>query len=339
MDRDIAQKRLEDYNDVFADIFNNLVFHGNQILEEDRLEPFPTEAFTRKIDGGLRQGNGDVRKVDRRNGRYRLIYGTENQDGPDNTMPERIMGYEFAAYEEQIKEFMARNEQEGNRAYGKRIHDNQRLAPVVTVVLYFGGANSWQGPRHLHDMLEFPAEIEEKIKPFVADYPMNLVDLSKVPKEVRQRMTSDFRFVVEYLACRNHPAEMKKFMSDNERVIRHPVEFLDVMSELASDARYRRIRDQLMEQERAGHKKEDLTMWKIEDEIENRGIEKGIKQGEWLKMIFLIRKKCQKGKDLRETAEDLEEDVSMIRPIYELISLHPEMGDAEILSRYQALKQ
>ncbi len=336
MDRDIAEKRLEDYNDVFADIFNNLVFHGNQILEEDKLEPFPTEAFTRRADGGFRQGNGDVRKVDRRNGRYRLIYGTENQDGPDNTMPERIMGYEYASYEEQIKQFMAQNEKEGNRAYTKRIHDHQRLAPVVTVVLHYGGV--WQRPRSLHDMLEFPTEIEEEIKPFVADYPMNLVDLATVPEEVRQRMTSDFRFVVEYLACRNRPEKMKKFMSDNERVIRHPVEFLEVMSELASDGRYKIIRNQLIEQEKAGHKKEDLTMWKIEDEIENRGIEKGIKQGEWLKMIVLIRKKCQKGKDVQETAEELEEDVSIIRPIYDLITLHPEMGDQEILSRYQSLK-
>ena len=83
-------------------------------------------------------------------------------------------------------------------------------------------------------------------------------------------------------------------------------------------------------------------MWKIEDEIENRGIEKGIekgiKQGEWLKMIVLIRKKCQKGKDVQETAEELEEDVSIIRPIYDLITLHPEMGDQEILARYQSLK-
>ena len=163
---------------------------------------------------------------------------------------------------------------------------------------------------------------------------MNLVDLATVPKEVRQRMTSDFRFVVEYLACRNRPEEMKKFMSDNERVIRHPVEFLDVMSELASDGRYKIIRNQLIEQEKAGHKKEDLTMWKIEDEIENRGIEKG----EWLKMIVLIRKKYQKGKDVQKTAEELEEDVSIIRPIYDLITLHPEMGDQEILSRYQSLK-
>ncbi len=80
-------------------------------------------------------------------------------------------------------------------------------------------------------------------------------------------------------------------------------------------------------------------MWKIEDEIENRGIEKGIEkgieQGEWLKMIVQVRKKCQKGKGVQETAEDLEEDIAIIKPIYELITLHPEMGDQEILSQCQ----
>ena len=49
-------------------------------------------------------------------------------------------------------------------------------------------------------------------------------------------------------------------------------------------------------------------------------------------MIVLIRKKCQKGEDALETAEDLEEDISIIQPIYDMIVLHPEMGDREILS-------
>ena len=182
MQKDITEKRLEDWNDVFADIFNNLVFGGEEVLREEDLVPLPTESFSRNQDGTLRQGNRDVRKADRRNGRYRLICGEENQQGIDNTMPQRVMGYEYAAYEEQVKKLMDENKVQKKPAYAKRIHDEQKLAPVVTAVLYWG-AEDWNRPRTLHDMLEFPAETKEKIKPYVADYPMNLIQLAKLPKE------------------------------------------------------------------------------------------------------------------------------------------------------------
>lgn len=57
-------------------------------------------------------------------------------------MPQRIMGYDYAAYEEQIKAIIDKNKADGNTAVTKRIHDDRRLAPVVTAVLYWGEAQS-----------------------------------------------------------------------------------------------------------------------------------------------------------------------------------------------------
>ena len=51
----------------------------------------------------------DIRKADRAGNCYRLILALENQAGCDNTMPERCMGYDFAAYEEQIRRIAAKN--------------------------------------------------------------------------------------------------------------------------------------------------------------------------------------------------------------------------------------
>ena len=36
--KDIEQKQLEDYNDVFADIVNVNIFGGRQIIKENELE-------------------------------------------------------------------------------------------------------------------------------------------------------------------------------------------------------------------------------------------------------------------------------------------------------------
>ncbi|MBP3927412.1 MAG: hypothetical protein J6D13_09615, partial [Clostridium sp.] len=87
----------------------------------------------------------------------------------------RVMGYEYASYEEQIKERMAKNKAEKKPAVIARLHEYQKLAPVITTVVNWSG-EEWRGPRSLHDMLEFPPEIEEEIRPLVADYPIHLLE-------------------------------------------------------------------------------------------------------------------------------------------------------------------
>ena len=50
MQKDIKEKRLEEHNDVFADIFNNLLFEGKAILKEEDLTILPTESYVRAVD-------------------------------------------------------------------------------------------------------------------------------------------------------------------------------------------------------------------------------------------------------------------------------------------------
>lgn len=51
--KDIAEKILESYNDVFSDIVNVLLFNGRQILHEDELDnQSPRSAY--KADGRYR---------------------------------------------------------------------------------------------------------------------------------------------------------------------------------------------------------------------------------------------------------------------------------------------
>ena len=276
MKKDTAEKRLEACNDVFADIFDNLLFGGQQIIDEEQLEATPTEAFVRKGNGRIWQGNRDILKTCGKKGQYRLICGIENQTQIDNTMPERIMGYDYAVYEEQIRKLQAQNEKDGRPAYAKRLHENQRLMPVITAVLYYGTKEEWRHPVRLYDMLDFPAEVEEVIKPYVADYPINIIDVSRLAEKERARLTSDFRLIADYLAYKNNPERLKKFMEENNQKIRHPEEFLDVMSEVASDGRYKKIKEKILNQ---GVKKEELTMCIIAEELENRGMEKGIALG------------------------------------------------------------
>ncbi|MBP5157129.1 MAG: hypothetical protein ILP18_04565 [Treponema sp.] len=76
--KDIAEKALEEYDDVFSDIVNVLLFGGEQLVKEDELtEAAPLSVY--KDDGGkLREQERDISKF-WKDGRIRIcLYGLEN---------------------------------------------------------------------------------------------------------------------------------------------------------------------------------------------------------------------------------------------------------------------
>jgi len=297
MSKDITEKRLEEHNDVFADIFNNLLFEGKQILKSENLTSIPTGSYVWESDGKIHEKYRDVRKADKENNVYRLICGIENQTGVDNTMPERVMGYDYAAYEAQIKEIVEKNKARKRPAFTKRIHEDQKLAPVVTAVLHWGN-EEWAGPLSLHDMLKFPTETESLIRSLVPDYPINLVEVRRIPKEVRQNMTSDFGLIAEYVARRQEPGRLEELMADKVHTIRHPEEFLDLLSEVANDTRYKEAKEKLQEKE------DNITMCVIAEKLENRGIEKGIERGIERGRLLTVCSLVKKGVLSMENAAD-----------------------------------
>ena len=63
----------------------------------------------------------------------------------------------------------------------------------------------------------------------------------------------------------------------------------------------------------------------------------GRAEGRYCNLIALLRKKFLKGKDAATAADELEEDLDTIQPLYELIKQYPEESDEEILTRYKEL--
>ena len=98
-------------------------------------------------------------------------------------------------------------------------------------------------------MLKFPEETENVIKPLVPDYPINLVEVRRISKEIRQKMTSDFALIAEYVARKKDAERLEELMSDNEHIIKHPEEFLDLLSEVANDEQYKSAREKLQNDE------------------------------------------------------------------------------------------
>ena len=249
-DKDIAEKTLEAYNDVFADIVNVLLFQGRQFVKEGELEEeSPHSSY--KADGRLHAQERDVAKYWRK-GLVRIaLYGLENQTDVDRDMPLRLFSYDGAAYRAQL---LADQDKTGRAA---------TRYPVVTLVLYFGYDRHWT-PRTLFECLELP----EEIRPYVNDYRMNLFEIAFLSDEQVQMFTSDFRIVADYFV------QMRKNKSyeASEVTIKHVHELLQLMSVMTRDNRFESVYSPDMEGR-------STTMCEVLDRVENRGIEKGIQKG------------------------------------------------------------
>ena len=128
--KDIVEKTLESYNDVFADIVNVLLFDGDEVIKENELQP-AREKSMYKIDGKVYQQERDIAKF-WKNGEIQIaFFGIENQTSVDNDMPLRVISYDGAAYRNQLKA--------GKKRY-----------PVITLILYFG-EKKWEKPKCILD--------------------------------------------------------------------------------------------------------------------------------------------------------------------------------------------
>ena len=77
--KDITEKVLEDYNDVFADIINGLLFDGVQEIKPEALENTTVHAQYKAEDGKVHELERDIAKYWKEEKVELAICGIENQ--------------------------------------------------------------------------------------------------------------------------------------------------------------------------------------------------------------------------------------------------------------------
>ena len=245
--KDITEKMLEKYNDVFADILNVLLFAGRDVVDESALtDALPMSML--KIDGRVRTQERDIAKYWRKNKINVALFGLENQTVPNKLMPLRVFGYDGAEYVKQ-----SRKENSDRAKY-----------PVITLVLYLGYEKRLNYPKRLFDVLD----IDKDIRPYVNDFKINLFEIAYLEREKIDLFKSDFRILADYLY------QMRKnrdYIADKTN-IGHVEELLTLMSAMTGDNRFEETINDFKG-------KEKVNMCEVLDRVEARGIEKGIEQG------------------------------------------------------------
>lgn len=240
-EKDVVEKTLEAYNDVFADIVNVLLFQGREVIKENELEDESARSHY-KAEGKLHEQERDVAKF-WKNGSIRIaLYGLENQTDIDADMPLRVIGYDGAAYRAQL------------------LGGEKQRYPVVTLILYFG-ERRWRSPLSLWDCMDIP----EELRPFINDYRIHVFEIGRLTEQQVACFQSDFRIVADYF--------VQKYKNKNyqpgRQVIRHVHEVMELLGVLAKDYRF----EEIVESLEGGQK---VTMCDVVDKFVEQGTETAV---------------------------------------------------------------
>ncbi len=261
-------------NEQFADLFNAVLFNGEQVImpeeleDEDTDESIITEHRTSSKTIEAFRDNIKIQKVSSANGIQFVLLGLEHQEHIHYAMPMRIMGYDYSSYKKQYdnhaknyKTSQGMDEDE----YLSRMRRTDKLMPVVTILIYYG-EKPWDGALSLHGMLDIP----ERLSQYINDYKMLLVEVRKNNLKLHNINNMDLFNMLEILI-----GEGKPLLETKEKAImyakQHKVQQSVVMA-VASAANCK-IDFGLLEQEGAS------GMWTVFEETRKEGMIKGKAEG------------------------------------------------------------
>ena len=259
--KDISEKVLADYNDVFADIVNVLIFHGEEKVKPKDLENALVHSQYKAEDGCLHEEERDVCKYWKRRKIAFSIIGLENQTSIDRYMPFRIISYDGASYKTQLSK------------------KPKRIVPVVTFVLYFGVDRRWNRQRTIKELLDIPEGLED----YVNDYKIHVFEIAWLTDKQLKMFKSDFGIVANFFVQKR---KNKDYVPDDKRVIKHVDEVLKLLSVMSGDRKYERI----LFDEKKG---KVSTMCEVAERLVNKGRTEGMLEG--------MREGIRKGRHEGET--------------------------------------
>ena len=252
---DTEGKRYLFNNDIFADAFNYLVYGGKQVIKADELREIDTTELALPYGNGAKvpvQKYRDILKLwDAKmdDAAIYVILGTELQDKVHYGMPVKDGLYDMLGYSNQIDEIRRsyRNQNGKNDTDGELVIDGDslkikltseeflsglrkgdKLIPIITAVVYLGDT-PWDGPRSLHDMLDFK---NDAIKDFVPDYKINLISPADMDDDEFTKFNTDLGFAMNVIKHQSDNADEIIGATNHRKIDRDTAVFLNTAARL-----------------------------------------------------------------------------------------------------------
>lgn len=167
-------------NEHFADLFNAVLFGGEQVVKPDNLEEMDTDVSGVIMADDYKLSLGRFRDVVKKNfdGVELVVLGLEIQEHIHYGMPLRTMVYDSLGYLKEFEGVRKWNKDNGVKAvdadeFLSGIKKDDRFHPIINIILYYG-EKEWDGPVSLKDMM---VDMPERFANLFADYEINLVQM------------------------------------------------------------------------------------------------------------------------------------------------------------------
>jgi len=247
-----GKKYLSD-NEIFADAFNYLVYDGKQVIKAAELREIDTTELAVPYGNNAKapvQKYRDILKLWNAmmdDDAIYVILGAELQDKVHYGMPVKDGLYDMLGYSKQIEEIRRSYRKQGEENTGEisaedgtlkikltseeflsGLRKGDKLIPIITAVVYFGDT-PWDGPRSLHDMLDFK---NDAIKSFVPDYKLNLISPADMDDEEFTKFSTDLGFAMEVIKHQSSDADEVIERTNHRKIDRDTALFLNTAVKL-----------------------------------------------------------------------------------------------------------
>ncbi len=195
----------------------------------------------------------------------------ENQNYVDYQMVLRNMLSESNGYRKQWKQrqrvHKEKKDLRGKEEYLSGMKAEEKYAPIITLVVYFGTEHPWSGARCLYDLLD----MEEELKEYVTNYRLNLYDCQE--HDTFDEYYTGLRQVFETVRYAKDKEKLKEIMEKNReaysRIDSDTKEMLEVVANVKIPEKFKTIEEG----------EERYNMCKAFEDMRLEGYEAGVAEG------------------------------------------------------------
>ncbi|MCD8018504.1 MAG: Rpn family recombination-promoting nuclease/putative transposase [Clostridiales bacterium] len=191
--------------------------------------------------------------------------------------------------------------------------EEKMIAPVVTIVLYFGTDKKWNQPCSIKELLHIPKGLED----YVNDYKIHVFNIAWLTDKEIEYFESDFKIVAKFFVRKRKGLGLD---AEDTQVIKHVDEVMKLLSVMTKDDIYQNL-------DFSKQKKGEISMCEVAQSLIDKGKRLGIQEG--------IQEGIQQG-----IQEGIQQGLDRINILYNhLIKEHREddfdkcMADREYLNR------
>ncbi len=235
----------------FADLFNAVVFNGEQVINPEELEELNCESGivisntaigwndAKDITKNMTENKAEdkTEKVRyRTEHRYRdlvmrwkgeaelAVLALENQGKIHYAMPVRGMLYDALAYTDQMRLLWEQLTDEERKSvdeneFFSRFRKQDNLCPVITIIFYYG-EEKWDGAIQLYELFGVKdKELVHILEKYVPNYRLNLIEVNRIEDAMKYK--SDLQIIFRMLKYRKDKRRLLEYTKEHIEYFEH----------------------------------------------------------------------------------------------------------------------